>query len=376
MNLARNGRSSKSYIDEGHWRAAVGAGRRRRADPVRPQRPAGQGARAGDRSGDDVPREPRALHRRGPRGGRAAGHRHVADAPELRRPAGGSPPTSSPTPTRRKRWPRRRRRPLVDLHAREHRAARPARPVRRRDVRRPQGGRHARSDAPVEGGQRRRSGPSSPTSCARPCRRSRSSCTPAAPATARSEPGRSPWTRPVPGAAGRVVRLGGGRPHRRTSCGSTSATTGGWPKNIDMARALDRGRAAARSRRRRPRRTPRSTTARRRRRCGSSRACTRRPRADGSARGVLDGHRLPARGAVPRTAAGRSSSRCATDYSRHITFNDDAMVNVLEVLRDVAAGGAAVRLRRRRARGARAEAVDARASTLILAAQVRVQAAR
>ena len=60
------------------------------------------------------------------------------------------------------------------------------------------------------------------------------------------------------------------------------------------------------------------------------------------------------------------------DYSRHITFNDDAMVRVMEVLRDAAEGGAPFGFvdapRRARAR----EAVR-RGIAFILRAQVRVQ---
>ena len=43
-----------------------------------------------------------------------------------------------------------------------------------------------------------------------------------------------------------------------------------------------------------------------------------------------------------------------TDYSRHITFNDDAMIGVATLLRDVAAGNRRVGVRRRRPPGARA----------------------
>ena len=61
-----------------------------------------------------------------------------------------------------------------------------------------------------------------------------------------------------------------------------------------------------------------------------------------------------------------------TDYSRHVTFNDDAMVNVLEVLDDVAAGKEPLRFvdtaRRQRA----ASAVE-RGVALFLRAQVLVR---
>ena len=73
-------------------------GRGRRPDPVRPQRSAGQGARARNRPGDDLPREPFPVRRRGARGGRSPGHRHVAHAPQLRRRRQGG---LRPLPVRR-----------------------------------------------------------------------------------------------------------------------------------------------------------------------------------------------------------------------------------------------------------------------------------
>ena len=61
-----------------------------------------------------------------------------------------------------------------------------------------------------------------------------------------------------------------------------------------------------------------------------------------------------------------------SDYSRHITFNDDAMVHVMEVLRDAAAGGAPYAFVDPARRARAAEAVS-RGVTLILAAQILVQ---
>jgi PelA/Pel-15E family pectate lyase len=61
-----------------------------------------------------------------------------------------------------------------------------------------------------------------------------------------------------------------------------------------------------------------------------------------------------------------------SDYSRHITFNDDAMVHVMEVLRDASAGRAPYAFVDP-ARRARATAAVARGVRLILAAQIRVQ---
>jgi PelA/Pel-15E family pectate lyase len=60
------------------------------------------------------------------------------------------------------------------------------------------------------------------------------------------------------------------------------------------------------------------------------------------------------------------------DYSRHITFNDDAMVHVLEVLRDAAAGKAPFAFVDSPRRARAADAVS-RGVKLMLAAQIRMQ---
>jgi PelA/Pel-15E family pectate lyase len=60
------------------------------------------------------------------------------------------------------------------------------------------------------------------------------------------------------------------------------------------------------------------------------------------------------------------------DYSRHITFNDDAMVHVMEVLRDAAAGKAPFAFVDSPRRARAADAVS-RGVKLMLAAQIRVQ---
>ena len=120
-----------------------------------------------------------------------------------------------------------------------------------------------------------------------------------------------------------------------------SAPHGGWPKDIDMAPPPS---TWPRRRRRGP--TRRSTITRRQRDSPLARAF----HAAGDARdsdAVLRASTSCSPRSIP-TAAGRSSSRCAQDYSRHITFNDDAMVHRADVL-DAVAPGRTVRLRGRRA---------------------------
>ena len=54
VNVAANGRSSKSFIDEGLWTKALAARGQYLPDSVRPQRRTWKGSRAGNRSEDDV----------------------------------------------------------------------------------------------------------------------------------------------------------------------------------------------------------------------------------------------------------------------------------------------------------------------------------
>ena len=84
INTAANGRSSKSFIDEGRWQAALA----QRGDYYLIQfghndQP-GKGADRENRSGHDISRQHRALRGRGPRGGRDSRAGHVARAAHVR----------------------------------------------------------------------------------------------------------------------------------------------------------------------------------------------------------------------------------------------------------------------------------------------------
>ena len=132
-------------------------------------------------------------------------------------------------------------------------------------------------------------------------------------------------------------------------------SSGGWPKDVDLATVAERRRPARAGRGSDAHATRRSTTARPSPRCASSRACWRRratpPTASAFVRGLdyLLAAQYP-NGGWPQFFPLR------TDYSRHITFNDDAMIGVATLLRDVAAGNAAFAFvddaRRARARDA------------------------
>jgi PelA/Pel-15E family pectate lyase len=146
-------------------------------------------------------------------------------------------------------------------------------------------------------------------------------------------------------------------------------STGGWPKNQDMARVLD---DAARVQLRADKAQTDSTIDN-----GSTttqmRFLARVIQATGEARfraSFLDGFDYLiaaqyANGGWPQFFPLR------TDYSRHITFNDNAMVNTLRILRDVAAGEASYLFvdtgRRRKAADAVAKGID-----VILRTQVTV----
>ena len=86
VNLALNGRSSKSFRDEGAWAKVLAGEAELRADPVRAQRRGGQGPGARDRSGHHLPRQSGALRGRGPRGRRHSRPGDLHRAPQLRRP--------------------------------------------------------------------------------------------------------------------------------------------------------------------------------------------------------------------------------------------------------------------------------------------------
>ena len=92
VNLARNGRSSKSYYDEGVWKDVLAA----HGDYILIQfghnDMPGKGPDARNRSGDDVCGEHAPLHHRSAGGGGTASDRHVAFAADLQgwRAGGGS----------------------------------------------------------------------------------------------------------------------------------------------------------------------------------------------------------------------------------------------------------------------------------------------
>jgi len=146
--------------------------------------------------------------------------------------------------------------------------------------------------------------------------------------------------------------------------------TGGWPKNIDMARVLT---PAERQVIERAKGDTDSTidngaTTTQLRFLARVYDATRADRFRASFRAGFD-YLLAAQypnGGWPQFFPLRS------DYSRHITFNDDAMVRVMEVVRDTAAGAPPYAFvdSGRRARAARAVQ---RGTALILRAQVRVR---
>jgi PelA/Pel-15E family pectate lyase len=143
---------------------------------------------------------------------------------------------------------------------------------------------------------------------------------------------------------------------------------GGWPKNVDMARRLtaeERARLAA-DRALADATIDNGATVTQLRFLARVHAATRDGRLSASVLGGLD-YLLDAQypnGGWPQFHPLRD------DYTRDVTFNDDAMVNVLRLLDDVAAGRAPFAWvdenRRRRARDAVARGID-----LILATQVR-----
>jgi PelA/Pel-15E family pectate lyase len=146
-------------------------------------------------------------------------------------------------------------------------------------------------------------------------------------------------------------------------------SAGGWPKNIDMAKPLSAAdrqvieNAKAES----DATIDNGATTTQLRYLARVYAATRTPRFREAFDAGLD-YLLAAQypnGGWPQFYPLRD------DYSRRITFNDDAMVRVMEVLRDAAGGGASFAFvdaeRRARAAGA-----VKRGTALLLAAQVRV----
>jgi len=147
-------------------------------------------------------------------------------------------------------------------------------------------------------------------------------------------------------------------------------TTGGWSKNTDMALPLDAaGRAAVESAKRDTDSTiDNGATTTQLRFLALVYAAARHDRLrEAFLRGFdyLLAAQYP-NGGWPQYFPLRA------DYSRHITFNDDAMVHVTEVLRDAAAGRAPYAFVDSARRARAAEAV-LRGVTVILAAQIRVQ---
>ena len=88
-----NTAAERPQLEELPRRRPLGQGARAEGrllpDPVRAQRSARQGAGARDRSGDDLPRQPGPLRRRGARDRRNADPRHVAGAPHVQRGRSG-----------------------------------------------------------------------------------------------------------------------------------------------------------------------------------------------------------------------------------------------------------------------------------------------
>ena len=145
--------------------------------------------------------------------------------------------------------------------------------------------------------------------------------------------------------------------------------TGGWPKNIDMARtltdderlALDQAKAETDST------IDNGATTTQLRFLALVFSATRADRFRTSFEAGFD-YLLAAQypnGGWPQFFPLRD------DYSRHITFNDDAMVRVMEVLREAAGGRAPFTFVDARRRGRASGAIE-RGIALILEAQVRV----
>ena len=208
--MARNGRSSKSYLDEGHWRAALakgadvvliqfghndqpGKGPERETDPATTYRANLSRYIDEARAADALPVIVTSLTRRNfDDGGKVVSDLFpYADAAKAVAAEAGVP--------------------LVDLHAASIDALNRLGPPSGGDVRRPQRGRDARPDAPLEGRQRRLRRP----------RRGRTahgrSCTLGLhhPAARDAAGVTAAHLVPVPGAASGVVRLGRRCPRRR-----------------------------------------------------------------------------------------------------------------------------------------------------------------
>jgi PelA/Pel-15E family pectate lyase len=145
--------------------------------------------------------------------------------------------------------------------------------------------------------------------------------------------------------------------------------TGGWPKNIDMARqrSASEREAIERQRGEQDSTIDNGATTTQLRFLARVSAATRTDRLRAPIEAGLD-YLLAAqypKGGWPQFYPLRD------DYSRHITFNDDAMVRVLEVLRDTAEGKAPFTFVDARRRAASGYAVR-RGIALLLKAQIRV----
>jgi PelA/Pel-15E family pectate lyase len=146
--------------------------------------------------------------------------------------------------------------------------------------------------------------------------------------------------------------------------------TGGWAKNIDMARPLDASERAALEAAKKDSDSTidNGATTTQLRFLALVYAATRHDRLREAFLQGID-YLLAAQypnGGWPQYFPLRA------DYSRHITFNDDAMVHVMEVLRDAAAGKAPYVLVDSPRRAGAADAV-LRGVRVILAAQIRVE---
>ena len=146
--------------------------------------------------------------------------------------------------------------------------------------------------------------------------------------------------------------------------------TGGWPKNIDMARPLDASERAALEAAKKDSDSTidNGATTTQLRFLALVYAATRHDRLREAFLQCFD-YLLEAQypnGGWPQYFPLRA------DYSRHITFNDDAMVHVMEVLRDAAAGKAPYAFVDAGRRALAAAAV-LRGVRVILAAQIRVE---
>ncbi len=146
--------------------------------------------------------------------------------------------------------------------------------------------------------------------------------------------------------------------------------SGGWPKNFDMARALsaEERQGVERARGEADSTIDNGATTTQVRYLARVYEATRAARFRASVESGLD-YLLAAQypnGGWPQFFPLRD------DYSRHITFNDDAMARVLEVLRDAAGGQAPFSFVDGQRRARAAEAVT-RGIAVILRAQVRVE---